>query len=572
VTGPAPSQAGEPSLRTAPWRTLFRLAGPARVALILALMLVSSLTEGVGLLLLVPVLQSLDPGAAPGAGFGALLPGGEAPLAVLLALFVLLVVVRAVASGWHQHEAVHLTARIVDGLRARALAALLHAEWGHLAAMRQAQNRALLITSIDRVWTAVSQGLSVLAIGFNLAILAAAALALSWKVALGMLAVGAVALLLYGGLRRSARRLGQHLSRSYDVIYARFEESLGALRLFKSYGREATALGNASDAFASLRRAQRAYVLQSAIARGSLQAGGAALLAGVIWWAIEYAGTAPVVLLPLVALCARALPQLQALQDAGQHFAHARPALDEVATLIADVEAHAEPSETGRTAPPLDREIRLEGVGFDFSGGRPALQAVDLAIPARSTMALVGHSGAGKSTLADILGGLLAPARGRMWVDGEPLDAAARRAWRGQVAYVQQEAVLFAGTVRDNLLWARPEAGEAELARALERAAARFAFALPGGLDCDLGEGGRQLSGGERQRIALARALMREPRLLILDEATSAIDAAAEAEVAAAVEQLKGSLTIVIIGHRGLLTELADRQVTLENGRVVADR
>src|SRR5690606_831790 len=105
---------------------------------------------------------------------------------------------------------------------------------------------------------------------------------------------------------------------------------------------------------------------------------------------------------------------------------------------------------------------------------------------------------------------------------------------------------------------------------ALERAAARFVDALPGGIDCDLGEGGRLLSGGERQRIALARALLREPKLLILDEATSAIDDAAEREVAEAVGELKGSLTIVIIGHRGRLSELADRCIALAGGRIVA--
>jgi ATP-binding cassette subfamily C protein len=275
-------------------------------------------------------------------------------------------------------------------------------------------------------------------------------------------------------------------------------------------------------------------------------------------------------MLPLVALCARALPQLQGLQENMQNYAHARPALDEVVALIAGVEAHAEPDEPGRTAPSLNAAIRLENVDFAFAGRRAALRGVDLDLPALSVTALVGPSGAGKSTLADILGGLLAPETGRMLVDGEPLDGAARRAWRAKVAYVQQEAVLFAGSVRDNLLWAQPDASDGQLRQALERAAARFAYDLPGGIDCDLGEGGRQLSGGERQRIALARALLREPDLLILDEATSALDAAAEREIAEVIGRLKGTLTIVIIGHRGLLTGLADRQVVLEGGRVVA--
>lgn len=563
-----PPQQDQTAERERPWSLVYRLAGAPRIALILALMLTTSLTEGVGLLLLVPILQALDPGASAGS-LARLLPEALRSLGVLLGAFVLLVAARALAGGWHRYEAARLTARVIDGLRARALSALLHADWGYLAAMRQTRNRALLITSIDRVWEAISQGLAAAAIGINLAILAAAALVLSWKVALGLLAVGAVTLLLFGGLRRSARLLGERLGVAYTAIHARLEESLGALRLYKSFGREAQALGKASEAFAGLRRAELAYVVQSAAASGALQVGGAALLAAVIWIAVEYLGSAPVVLLPLVALCARALPQLQALQEAGQHFSHARPALDEVAALIAEVEARAEPAASGG-APRLEHSIRLESASFAFAGGRAALHAIDLEIPARSTLALLGHSGAGKSTLADILGGLLTPDSGRMLIDGEALDAAARRAWRGQVAYMQQEAVLFAGSVRDNLLWARPEASESDLTNALEGAAARFAFELPGGIDCDLGEGGRQLSGGERQRIALARALLREPSLLILDEATSAVDAAAEAEVAAAVARLKGSLTIVIIGHRGMLTGLADSQIVLESGRIVA--
>ena len=252
-----------------------------------------------------------------------------------------------------------------------------------------------------------------------------------------------------------------------------------------------------------------------------------------------------------------------------QHWAHARPALDSALALIARAEAAREPEAGPGPAPVLGTELRLEGVAVHYSGqSGPALDGIDLAIPAGSIVALTGPSGAGKSTLADLLGGLLSPDTGTILIDRTQLDPASRRAWRRQVAYVEQDPALFAATVRENLLWAAPAASEARLRAALSDAAADFVDLLPQGLDTPLGDGGRRLSGGERQRLMLARALLREPQLLILDEATSALDAANEAAVASAVERLRGRMTIVIISHRGGLLDLADLVVTLDRGRI----
>jgi ATP-binding cassette subfamily C protein len=149
------------------------------------------------------------------------------------------------------------------------------------------------------------------------------------------------------------------------------------------------------------------------------------------------------------------------------------------------------------------------------------------------------------------------------------LDPPLRRAWRRQVAYVQQEPVLLAASIRENLAWGAPEASEAAMHGALARASAQFVLELPEGLDTRVGDGGRVLSGGERQRLMLARALLRQPALLILDEAASALDAENEAAIAAAIAALRGKLTVLIIGHRGALAGIAERVIRLDNGRVV---
>ncbi|WP_370521610.1 ATP-binding cassette domain-containing protein [Novosphingobium sp. ERN07] len=217
--------------------------------------------------------------------------------------------------------------------------------------------------------------------------------------------------------------------------------------------------------------------------------------------------------------------------------------------------------------PTVTREIALRNITVQFeSRARPALDRISIDLPVRTITALTGPSGAGKSTLADVIGGLLTPDAGQLTLDGQPLDPSLRRAWRSHVTYVQQVPILFSGTVRDNLLWASPDASDDALRTALAEASADFVLRLPQGLDTKVGEHGHQFSGGERQRIILARAMLRAPDLLILDEAANALDRENDAAIARTIQALRDRCTVLVIAHGGALEDIADRTVRIVGG------
>ena len=557
-----------PVPRTSLIHTLLpRPADRRRGVLLLGLMAAAAATEGLGLVLAVPLVSALGGGASPLARY---VPAGLG-LSALLACYVALVVLRALLVHARTMTTQRLQTGIVDQLRARAWRGLLAADWRMLAGQRRSASASLLISEVDRAGYAVQQALAVVATGLTLAALGLAALVLSPTIALSAGLAGALVLFGFGQLRRRARHLGEDLGTAYTAVHGALAEGLGALREIKSLGSEARAAEHAEQGFAQLRRSQLAFWRAQGLGQVVLQAGGAVALAGLIWLAVGRWAVPIAVLLPLIAVFVRAVPLLGALQDAWLQWAHARPAITATLALIDKAEAAREPVDAAATAPTFTRELRLSGAGVQFAGAeRAALSGIDLVIPARQMVALLGPSGAGKSTLADVLGGLISPDSGALSIDGTVLDAGGRRAWREQVAYVHQEPVLLAASLRDNLRWAAPKASEAELEAALRAAAAEFAFALPQGMDTLLGDGGRPLSGGERQRLMLARALLRRPALLILDEATSALDPASEALIGQALERLKGTLTILLIAHRGALSALADRTYLLGAGHLLS--
>ncbi|MDE2435201.1 MAG: ABC transporter ATP-binding protein [Sphingomonadales bacterium] len=550
----------------------FALLGPAyrgRALLLLVLIIAAALSEGAGLALLVPLLATLMQG--PGGRIAELVADLGLPLAPgpLLALFVALASLRAGLNFWRGQVSTHLEFDLVDALRGRAWRALLHCDWRMLMNLERADTTSALIYRIDQSGFYVNQVIGATATALTLGGVGLAALAISWRMALAAALGGGMVVLAYRGLRQRAERTGDRMGQDYSRIYGRLNEGLGALRMIKSLGGEEAASSGLAREFSALRSSRLTFQRDQGLARATLQIGGA-IFAAVLAWTTLVVWRLPVAtVLPMVALFARAIPLLEVLQGALLGVAHTRPAVRSTLALIAAAEAAREPDLPLVQPPVPAREITLAGVTVR-SGDSILLDDASGAIEARAITAIVGPSGAGKSTLADLIGGLITPDEGQVLIDGSALEEPLLRAWRRRVAYVHQDPVVLSASVRDNLRWAAPGTGDAGIVRALRDAAADFALGLPQGLDTMLGDGGRQLSGGERQRLMLARALLRDPALLILDEATSALDAESEAQIAAVLERLKARMAIVVISHRGALLDIADRTIRLDRGQIVS--
>jgi ATP-binding cassette subfamily B protein len=229
-----------------------------------------------------------------------------------------------------------------------------------------------------------------------------------------------------------------------------------------------------------------------------------------------------------------------------------------------------DPRHPERLERPVRGDVRLSGVQFGHQGGRPVLDGLDLHVAPGESVALVGATGSGKSTVAGLLARLYDPDAGTVSLDGHDVRALRIADVRGAVALVFEETFLFTDTVRENIRFARPDARDEDVERAAELAgAAEFIADLPDGYDTLLGERGFSLSGGQRQRVAIARAILADPAVLVLDDATSAVDATKEHEIRTALTTVMSGRTTLVIAHRPATIALADRVAVLDGGRIV---
>jgi len=225
-----------------------------------------------------------------------------------------------------------------------------------------------------------------------------------------------------------------------------------------------------------------------------------------------------------------------------------------------------------RTVSGLKGEIELRDVSFEYEAGRPVLSHINLAIAPGEKVAIIGATGTGKSTLVSLVPRFYDPSDGEVRIDGQDIRNYALQSLREQISLVLQDQLLFSGTIRENIAFGRPDASDEEIAAAAVTANAdEFIQRFPDGYETLVAERGTTLSGGQKQRIAIARAILRDAPILILDEPTTGLDAAAEQTVMDALERAAAGRTTLIIAHRLTTVRLADRIVVLDRGRIVEE-
>jgi len=440
------------------------------------------------------------------------------------------------------------------------------------------------VTSTGELMSRASSDLSQVRLIFAMTPITTANLALFLTVTVVLVVLdpvlGAVASLSVPALLYAARRYSMRVLRLSFEVQQRLadlsrvvEESIGGIQVVKSYGqeaqeqerldREANRIFGRTTRLAKLRSIYAPFfeLIPSLATVAVLWLGGIRVVAGALTLGEFVAFTQYLAVLNFP------------LRITGFFFAQLPRAAAAATRIESLLEEAPQITDPGRPQPLRDGtgEVRLRDVRFAYPDGTDVLHGIDLVIPGGTSVALVGPTGAGKSTLAHLVPRFHDATAGIITLDGCDLRRLALDELRAEVAVVFQETFLFSASVRDNIAFGHPAATEGQIHLAARLAQAHeFICALPDGYDTVVGERGHSLSGGQRQRVALARAVLRDPRVLILDDATSSVDAIVEAEMLAALEQVMQGRTTIIIAHRTSTLDLVDRVVFLDRGRVAA--
>ena len=545
-----------------------------RVVVIVGLGLVSALFEGVGLSLVIPithlVMADSDGLGVPFMGrlIGTLF-GGDATVSQIVLVAGAVFFAGLVAGVVNLVLSTTLSLRFAERLRAAIFESLMRRDMARLESLRSGKMMNVMTTESWRACDALFIVISLMVEAIAITVLAAFLLAISpfYSVILALMA-GAMSVAIARTTRRM-RRIGLRATAANEGLTSHLMTVLDGLRVIRGFGTEHYERRRFRRRSAQVSAVFMRLTVLSGLVNPISQIGTVAIVGAIVLVAVTR-GDDPAMLVGFLAIAYRLQLRLSGVLGARASLLGFEAPVAEVEAAIGDL---SEPRATGGSFSRLAREIRLDAVSVSYPGTTAkALREVSCRFPVGRITAIAGRSGAGKSTLAALLLRFVSPQSGQVLVDDVPLGDIAAHAWHDHIAFVEQNAFLFGGSVRANIGYGRFGASDAEIRDAARQAQAHdFIEALPDGYDTRIGERGARLSQGQRQRIALARALLRDPDILILDEATNALDLITERAIRDVLTAPARPRVVIVIAHRRETIDVADRVLVLEDGVLVQE-
>ncbi len=552
----------------------FLKAYPKRTLVMILCLIFAGLTEGIGIAVLLPVLElNMGDGGAPssmGRYVAEVLSffGLEPNLEVLLSILVAGIALKGFFSWVAMRQVGYTVAHVVADLRKKLISALLNARWGYFIQHPAGRFANAIGVEAWRSGQAYYESSIAIAYVIQLMVYTAVAVMVSWKVALGAFATGLVIIFILRRLVNIGRRAGKSQTDLSKSLVSRLTDALQGIKPIKAMAGEGHLLPLLEAETMEMNRAQRSQVFANETMRAVQEPVTAFFLAAGLFVLVHF-GDAPFsAILVLAFIFFRMVTRFNEVQYRYQKMVTVESFFWSLMESIERADQEAEANTNGNRIPEFQNEIRFENVSFSH-GQAAILKDVSLVIPSGSFVGISGSSGAGKTTIADLMIGLWHPGQGRILIDGVPLSEMDLIAWRKMVGYVPQEMFLFHDTIYNNVVLGDTSISRSRVEEAIRAAGAwDFVSHLPKGIDTPIGERGARISGGERQRIALATALVRNPKLLVLDEVTTALDPETEAGICATLRSLTGKVTIVAISHQPAMTKEAQRLYRVADGRV----
>jgi ATP-binding cassette subfamily B protein len=395
---------------------------------------------------------------------------------------------------------------------------------------------------------------------------------LDWRLALATMIVLPLMALATAWFRIRSNRAYRRVRERLGLVTASLAEDIAGMRVVQSFTREPENQRSFRGVNERYRESNHETVILNGLyfpAVDFLSSVATGIVLGYGGWLAVHGEVTVGTLLAFTLYLSNFFDPVQQLSQLYNTFLSATAALDKIIDVL-DEEPEVVDAAGAEELPRIDGHVRFEALRFGYGDGPEVLHRLDLDVPAGTTVALVGHTGAGKSTIAKLLARFYDPREGRITIDGHDVREVTQASLRRQLGIVPQEGFLFAGTVAENVAFGRPSATREEVAAAVRTVGAEgFVERLPEGYDTELGERGFRLSLGQRQLVAFARALLADPRILILDEATSSVDIGTERQIERALRHLLAGRTAFVIAHRLSTIRDADLIVVLEHGAIV---